>query len=860
MPRKCSVGRCASMYDTTNEKVTVYGFPTPYDGPECKSWITALPNVVGNVSKNIGVCEKHWPKDFTTIRKKGAIRPRDPPSVFTVPNSYLCQTFGTSDRGVKRRKVLSEARTLVKPSSHRIANWDDLVEHCRSVDLNLTINDDHLLLIKMSKELPPTIIYSIVVYHDFNVECFSFNNKVSVRELLGFSAKLEKYAQLDSIITKMCCAKADLKSEVSNFSKFINEISEDSGTENSAKVRFLCEQLQLIESKKHGERYSGFLMKESINIFLKSRNAYNSLRELLVLPHKNTIMSYFGQLGSNQSIQDCTSVVMNVISKLSGVEKHCKILCDEIHIKPGVQYQGGHIIGFSDDEPEKAAKTILALMVAPLLGKPAFVARLIPIYSLKADFLYQQVLILIKIIHSAGGFVYLVMCDNLRTNQSMFSITHKEHGTTNMYSVKHPVDNLEYLNLYLLYDPVHLLKNIRNNWCTEKSQKLRYFDPETKTVATACWSDVINVYKNESVCIVKKTPLNFSTLYPTNFEKQKVSLVLNVFNEKTVVALQQNGYLETARFIQLVLKMWNCLNVKTPNIWYRLNDINRKPIYKTTDPRLNFLIDMATMFKRMDTYSASSHQRIMGLTSDTSNALHITLHGIVNLTSQLLGKMRYVLLGELQSDRLEAEFGIYRQQSGGNFHISVQQALNSSKLQQLKLYNKLEIPAKISHCKQECCTQELSEEYLDNLNNCFSNSSEIINEIERSSLYYICGYIAHKEGCMILSKNMVTSEKESEFVSMVSRGNLDYPTEELFDLSLYLYSFYKLSNDKNCINKMLVAFQRILDFTQYEVKNSDSVLRRFANCFFKSFSNMITDTVKSKDTRNIKRLRLSNKR
>ena len=119
-----------------------------------------------------------------------------------------------------------------------------------------------------------------------------------------------------------------------------------------------------------------------------------------------------------------------------------------------------------------------------------------------------------------------------------------------------------------------------------------------------------------------------------------MSLVLNVFSEKTEAVLRKNGFNETARFIQLVLRMWNCLNVKSPNTWYHLNDTNRKPIHEKTDSRLNYLIDLATMFKGMDTYSASSHQRVMGLTSDTSDAIHITLHGIVNLTSELLGKMR----------------------------------------------------------------------------------------------------------------------------------------------------------------------------------------------------------------------------
>ena len=125
---------------------------------------------------------------------------------------------------------------------------------------------------------------------------------------------------------------------------------------------------------------------------------------------------------------------------------------------------------------------------------------------------------------------------------------HEEHGTTNIFSVNHPIANR--------------VKNIRNNWCTEKCQKLKYFDPERKVLATASWSDLLTIYKNESACIVKETPLTFPSLYPTNFDKQKVSLVLNVFSEKTEAVLRKNGFNETARFIQFVLRMWNCLKSK----------------------------------------------------------------------------------------------------------------------------------------------------------------------------------------------------------------------------------------------------------------------------------------------------------
>ena len=99
---------------------------------------------------------------------------------------------------------------------------------------------------------------------------------------------------------------------------------------------------------------------------------------------------------------------------------------------------------------------------------------------------------------------------------------------------------------------------------------------------------------------------------------------------------------------------------------------------------------MATSFKEMD--NGMSGKRIRGLTSDTANALHRSLNGLVEVTRQFLSLgMAYVIPGKLQSDRLEAEFGIYRQSSGGNYLISVEQVLSSFNLQRLKLFHKLDI-------------------------------------------------------------------------------------------------------------------------------------------------------------------------
>ena len=63
-----------------------------------------------------------------------------------------------------------------------------------------------------------------------------------------------------------------------------------------------------------------------------------------------------------------------------------------------------------------------------------------------------------------------------------------------------------------------------------------------------------------------KTNINAS--YLPNSEKQKVTLTLQVFNEKAIAALNIQGTAETARFVTLVLRMWECFNIKPPETCY----------------------------------------------------------------------------------------------------------------------------------------------------------------------------------------------------------------------------------------------------------------------------------------------------
>ena len=82
---------------------------------------------------------------------------------------------------------------------------------------------------------------------------------------------------------------------------------------------------------------------------------------------------------------------------------------------------------------------------------------------------------------------------------------------------------------------------------------------------------------------------------------------------------------ETARCLDFVLHMWNCLNIKSSQFYIILNDQNRKPFLDFSDEMLTLLQDLARMFRQIDTFSPSTEVRNLGLASDTSDAVHISL-------------------------------------------------------------------------------------------------------------------------------------------------------------------------------------------------------------------------------------------
>ena len=177
------------------------------------------------------------------------------------------------------------------------------------------------------------------------------------------------------------------------------------------RVNFLCVQLKLCcVISDNGRHYTAELMRTAIELMLRSRSCYKFLLNILDLPSIQTVKSYFGKLGSPESLGECKEVVSNVFSKLDGFQKYCSITADEIQVKPSLQFQMEKVIGFAAviDYP-CVAKTVLAIMINPSMGAPAFVARLLSVFSLKTEFLTNQINVMMNVIHGVGGYVFLII-------------------------------------------------------------------------------------------------------------------------------------------------------------------------------------------------------------------------------------------------------------------------------------------------------------------------------------------------------------------------------------------------------------------------------------------------------------------
>ena len=278
-------------------------------------------------------------------------------------------------------------------------------------------------------------------------------------------------------------------------------------------------------SRGNRKLYTPEVLVRAFSYYAVSRSLYQRLRKDYQLPSVSTL----ARITSSSTKSSSSEFLKTVFEATENTRKPCVLLHDEVYIKKSLQYHGGEIFGKAVNDPSLLAETMLGQMINCLHGGNKFLVSMLPVAKMNANFLHEELTKAMTSIEQASGRLKAVISDANRTNQACF----KKYNT---------VEGKPWLTVegtYLLYDFVHLIKNIRNLWLTEKTTQLKFEDQGKEYIAD--FQHVRALYKCEENNFFTMSGLDEVSVYPKPIERQRIEPCLKVFSEKVIVALELWG-------------------------------------------------------------------------------------------------------------------------------------------------------------------------------------------------------------------------------------------------------------------------------------------------------------------------------
>nr|XP_042911089.1 uncharacterized protein LOC122272083 [Parasteatoda tepidariorum] len=571
---------------------------------------------------------------------------------------------------------------------------------------------------------------------------------------------------------------------------------------------FVSEKLKLHKKSPNSRRYSPHLTTLAYSLYIKSAACYEELRQsqIIYLPS----IRHLKRLTSFLSLSPSTNNVNNTVS----------LLLDEVHVKPAISYKGKALYGFAENAVNTEATSVQAFMVSSIFSTYKDIIGLVPVKNMSASDLTNFTKTALSVLHGSSFNVLTVISDNNRINRNMFQ--HLKLQAEDSVCIKNPVDNSR--PLFLLFDSVHIVKSIRNNLLNQIDSEKTFVCPDfedfTKIVNVkfSFLRKVFNIERNSIVKYAHK--LSFKTTYPTNIERQNVNLALNIFDESTQAAIQIYGeqncfsnWQPTVQFLKTVKKWWDIMNIKNTKKGFLKRNAASFPFRSLSDERFQFL---GNFLAWLDAWKKLKLKPRCGcLSEETFYALTQTTRCMISLIEHLLNQGNsYVLTGKFQTDCLESRFGIYRQMSGSNYHVSVIDVIESERKLRIKSILTLNSSSLGNIFFRSLCGDDTSGDveevdicdFSDVL--CDFNVDVSCDEVE--ILTYISGYCVFKLNltCSMCLKHYVVNHniliepseihlapisenKPDSFINIVNRGGLKKPSRLILNIIIHAYSIFK---------------------------------------------------------------------
>ena len=336
----------------------------------------------------------------------------------------------------------------------------------------------------------------------------------------------------------------------------------------SATYNFVRSQVRMSLVQKQGRRWSPKDKLFAMSVFYQSRKAYKLLQKIFILPSQRTLQRSLQKCniypGFSSSITDTLAVK---VKHMSEQEKQCVLVFDEMALKTKFVYNRDRdcIDGFEDlgvlGTTQYHCDHALVFMLRGVSVKwKQPVGYFLVNGSVKPAVLNQLVQSCLDKLLKIGLLPMALVCDQGATNRcflkSMCSV-----------SLEQPYILHNNRRIFVIYDPPHLLKNIRNN--LKKHDFVVHSAGQDHKI---CWEYVQKFYDFDKTMPVRMAPkLTDKHLELPPFTSMRVNLAAQVLSHSVAAGMQTlccfgklpEEATHTAQFIDKFDKLFNAFNSRT---------------------------------------------------------------------------------------------------------------------------------------------------------------------------------------------------------------------------------------------------------------------------------------------------------
>ena len=286
--------------------------------------------------------------------------------------------------------------------------------------------------------------------------CFAYKNGICVPlgTILNPNNGLSSYSQFDAVVHTFLSYKIPLDEALRKVVTVL-QAQETADKKKAKKLDFITNNLKLLANKNFTVNDYCFAMGSFPHC------NYEMLREYLVLPSKRKLQAVISSVNE----RDILSKTFAKVQKPQ--QKNVVLLVDEMKIRPTVAFSGGVLSGMAKNDPNAKATLMLCVMSKCLHRGPSMMVSVTPVHKLTAAFQFEVVKQAAMVVEPAEGIVLEFITDNHKINQLYCKMVDRPSESDCPATVTHPLEGTR--SWYLLFDTVHLLKCIRNNWISGES-------------------------------------------------------------------------------------------------------------------------------------------------------------------------------------------------------------------------------------------------------------------------------------------------------------------------------------------------------------------------------------------------------